>query len=408
MFSQLLELTEFVKLESNKQNIMASKLSYLSKYTLAQNKDAERTSKEKKRKKKTNKANKTINSKSQEFDDDSALPPPPTVDDDEDDDEENRPTLVDTILSSDQPKRQQQWKEEVLTNTSTSRSQHFRRRYDSDDDEPNEQIKLPLDAPEVVHSTSHRYDSDDDDADDELTQDAHKSMTQKHRYDSPDDQPSKRTKHYDSDDDDDNEIDNVNNVQDRMSSGHIAGIQKASDFRDTERILQKSKQTAAQAMVDRHGIGETVHRDDHGRKVQESHTKNNFVINKQDQIVLNKGRAQIDEEARLLQQFKELKDGTFARHADDNTMNSMFKDELRDGDPMLAYAAKKHSTRENNSTLRPCYKGPPPKPNRYGIRPGYRWDGVDRGNGFEDKVLGLKFSAQRKNEDSYRWSSADM
>jgi hypothetical protein len=33
---------------------------------------------------------------------------------------------------------------------------------------------------------------------------------------------------------------------------------------------------------------------------------------------------------------------------------------------------------------------------------------VDRGNGFEDKILVQKYSAKQKEEEAYRWRSADM
>lgn len=53
--------------------------------------------------------------------------------------------------------------------------------------------------------------------------------------------------------------------------------------------------------------------------------------------------------------------------------------QLRADDPMLEYFKPKKS--ESSSEV-PSYKGSYPQ-NRYNIRPGYRWDGVNRSNGYE-------------------------
>lgn len=80
---------------------------------------------------------------------------------------------------------------------------------------------------------------------------------------------------------------------------------------------------------------------------------------------------------------------------------------------MAAYAAKQKGTigahkNSKDVSVKPLYKGPPPKPNRFNIRPGFRWDGVDRGNGFEDKLLSQRNQMHHQKEVAYRWSTADM
>jgi len=39
--------------------------------------------------------------------------------------------------------------------------------------------------------------------------------------------------------------------------------------------------------------------------------------------------------------------------------------------------------------------------NRYGIKPGYMWDGVDRGNGYEKRFLAKMNEAEYGEDDKY-------
>ena len=59
-------------------------------------------------------------------------------------------------------------------------------------------------------------------------------------------------------------------------------------------------------------------------------------------------------------------------------------------------------------TEKPKYKGPPPPPNRFGIMPGYRWDGVNRSNGFEKQIFAKQAEKKAFEKMKYKWSTEDM
>ena len=106
-----------------------------------------------------------------------------------------------------------------------------------------------------------------------------------------------------------------------------------------------------------------------------------------------------------------IADQPFARGADDGELEALRKGAVRDGDPMADYIRSQRGAAEEAARpadARPLYKGPPPPPNRFGIRPGYRWDGIDRGNGWEAKLQRKHAEAVGAKNDRYAWSCADM
>ncbi|KAF5758157.1 hypothetical protein HanRHA438_Chr16g0738641 [Helianthus annuus] len=140
-----------------------------------------------------------------------------------------------------------------------------------------------------------------------------------------------------------------------------------------------------------------------------------------------KGLAQ-KREAEARQKELELeKAKPFARTRDDHDLNDIQKNAIRWGDPMAHLVKKKQSEvflpdigdnekmKEsgfivpqqipNHSWLK---RGLDAAPNRYGIKPGRHWDGVDRSNGFEKQMFNRQNEKQAKEREAYLWSVADM
>ncbi|KAG1762714.1 Pre-mRNA-splicing factor of RES complex-domain-containing protein [Suillus occidentalis] len=117
-----------------------------------------------------------------------------------------------------------------------------------------------------------------------------------------------------------------------------------------------------------------------------------------------KGLVQRQEEDARKRQLEKNKSLPFARRADDKELNEELKAKERWNDPAAAFLTKSRS----KGPRKPEYTGPPPPPNRFGIKPGYRWDGVDRGNGFEKKYFQRHNERKRNTAASYEWSVDDM
>lgn len=83
---------------------------------------------------------------------------------------------------------------------------------------------------------------------------------------------------------------------------------------------------------------------------------------------------------------------TFARHADDPSLNKRQRSEARWDDPARHFVEELRPRRQR-------FRAPP---NRFDIPPGEHWDGVDRSNGFERRLFQKKAHEEAVKELRYQ------
>ncbi|KAK3398590.1 Pre-mRNA-splicing factor of RES complex-domain-containing protein [Sordaria brevicollis] len=205
-----------------------------------------------------------------------------------------------------------------------------------------------------------------------------------------------------------------------MSNGTHAGLQSASAI--TAQL--KARQEAERAELDRLRAEreqqgddqqeELVLRDATGRRIDasmrraEARRQQAEAERKEaERLRALKGEVQLEQARRRREELEEAKLMPLARSKDDEEMNRELKEKERWNDPMAQFLAPEEvKTKKGKGGRglgrRPVYKGPAP-PNRYGIKPGYRWDGVDRSNGFEAERFKAINRRERNKGLEYAW-----
>lgn len=195
----------------------------------------------------------------------------------------------------------------------------------------------------------------------------------------------------------------------RMANGAKAGLQSAEEVSAAMRQKEAEEKREAEKAAKEMGSAaqETIYRDASGRiinvamKRAEARKKaEEEERQKREKERAARGDVQNAEAARRKQQLQDAKTMTIARYADDAELNDELKEKSQWNDPAANFLTKKKAGK--SVTGKPLYQGAF-QPNRYGIRPGHRWDGVDRGNGFETQW----FAARNKKADvekmEYQW-----
>lgn len=198
-----------------------------------------------------------------------------------------------------------------------------------------------------------------------------------------------------------------------MGNGALAGLQSAGQVTAALKRREKADRKAMQdAGLDPTGKAqETIYRDASGRvinvamkraelraKAEEEERK------KQKELESRKGDVQRRQKDERRQDLEDVKVMGVARHADDKKLNDELKERERWNDPMAQLLATKKSTSKGGTSKGSgkSYQGAF-EPNRYGIRPGWRWDGVDRSNGFEKKWFAARNNKKNRDDLEYAW-----
>jgi pre-mRNA-splicing factor CWC26 len=208
------------------------------------------------------------------------------------------------------------------------------------------------------------------------------------------------------------------------------GLQTAEDSARLEAAAQarRAVDTKVSKGLRKAEAEETVYRDATGRRIDISMKRAEARAAEQEKLRQERrekeeamGEVQRREKEERKQAVEEAKFLGVARYADDEGMNEEMKGLGRWGDPMAGYVSEKKTAvaaegtsgrDERGEEMPTTTMGRAPRkkeyqgaamPNRYGIRPGWRWDGVDRGNGFEKEWFQARGRKSRNENLEYQW-----
>ncbi|WVO13947.1 hypothetical protein L204_101572 [Cryptococcus depauperatus] len=189
------------------------------------------------------------------------------------------------------------------------------------------------------------------------------------------------------------------------------GLRTAAQLKeDAEREAAAMRSPSPDNGKDQPDPTATVHRDATGRvidieqlRIEEKAKEEQERLKELERKEWTKGvtqRRQREEQTKL---ESEMTAADVGRSRDDVKMNKEMQNQERWNDPAAAFLTKN----KKKGPRKPKYQKPW-APNRYGIPPGFRWDGVDRSNGFEKKYFQAQNSRARQEYEYNQWSMEDM
>ncbi|WWD16014.1 hypothetical protein CI109_100439 [Kwoniella shandongensis] len=188
------------------------------------------------------------------------------------------------------------------------------------------------------------------------------------------------------------------------------GLRTAAEMREEAERAAAARSPSPAPEEDRPDPTATVHRDATGRVIDivqmreearkaEEEEKRKEAERKE----WTKGLVQRQNREERAKMEREMGQSDVARRSDDAAMNREMREVERWNDPAASFLTKKKSKGPKKPKYERSWA-----PNRFMIPPGYRWDGVDRSNGFEKKFFQAQNTAARRTYEHNQWSVEDM
>eukprot|EP00916_Digyalum_oweni_P027011 GHVL01044325.1.p1 GENE.GHVL01044325.1~~GHVL01044325.1.p1 ORF type:complete len:207 (-),score=54.85 GHVL01044325.1:33-653(-) len=156
--------------------------------------------------------------------------------------------------------------------------------------------------------------------------------------------------------------------------------------------------------------GQVNYRDKSGRKISKEEwlklnarqPKKKHRIETEKELSWGGGIVQRNSMQERAAEEKRIMEAPLTRHEIDADYDEELRQKPRWDDPMSKFSKEEDSAKPKPKCAFTC------PPNRFGIPPGYRWDGKVRGNGYEEKLLDAQNTRKHREQEAYKWNTADM
>eukprot|EP01017_Pseudomicrothorax_dubius_P035650 TRINITY_DN5030_c0_g1_i2.p2 TRINITY_DN5030_c0_g1~~TRINITY_DN5030_c0_g1_i2.p2 ORF type:complete len:191 (-),score=35.80 TRINITY_DN5030_c0_g1_i2:103-675(-) len=159
---------------------------------------------------------------------------------------------------------------------------------------------------------------------------------------------------------------------------------------------------------------ETVYRDASGRRIdirEDIESKKKQLVDKNMEQIKRWGVG-LKQREEQQQRRQDIEDIRKEAQGSKSPIKEHEKDLIardRFGDPMKIQMQREEEAAKRRLNLAGLPKCKfPGTPNRYGVNPGHRWDGVDRGNGYERRLLDARNQVTAKQQMAYDITSREL